>query len=84
MGDLCSYHDFKVSLKQQPVVEVCLDLNEEGVMFSSSKMLSKCGSLLWGYSKLKHQFKVMNLNLCTHLSLENIFLCLHVLLLQSL
>lgn len=84
MGDLCSDHVLKVSLKQQPVVEVCPDLNEEGVMFTSFKMFSKCRTHLWGYSKLIHQFKVMNLNLCTHLSLENIFLCLHVLLLQSL
>lgn len=41
MGDPCSSHIFNMSLKQQPVVEVCTDLNEEGMMFFSFKVSFK-------------------------------------------
>lgn len=34
MSDPCSSHIFKMSLKQQPVVEVCTDLNEEAILSS--------------------------------------------------
>lgn len=79
MAGLCSNHVFKMSLKQQPVAEVCPDLNEEGMMFFSFKIFSKCETFLWEYSNLKRHFKLVSLNL----SLENIFLYLHVLLLQQ-
>lgn len=34
MGDPCSNHIFKIPLKLQSEVEVCADVNEEGVRFS--------------------------------------------------
>jgi len=60
MGDPCSGHIFKMSLKQQPVVEASTGLNDEGMVFSSFKVWKPERS--FGILRI-HCFKLLDLKL---------------------